>query len=516
MSSKALRVLVLEDRPEDVELILRALRRDGYTVDVKVVDTEADYRAALREDFDVVLSDYSLPQFNAPRALEILQEQQRDTPFLVITGSISEEVAVECMKRGAADYLLKDRLVRLGSAIEQALEIRNARRQHQEAEERLRITQHAVDHSPLAVLRSNLRGDITYANEAACRFTGFTIEELTSKHISDLDASRPADSWQQQLSEIRARGAMTYESTCRRKDGSTFPAEITVSYIEFAGQGRILYFISDITDRKKTIAVLVESEKMRTVAGLAAGMAHEINNPLAGVMQNAEVVLSRVSPEVPANRAAAEGAGTTMDTVYEYMKRRGIPEMLQSVRESGRRAADIVANMLQFSQARSGRHAPNRLDVLLERSLELARFEMSRIAAGQSASIKIIRDYDPELGPVSCNEAEMQQVFLNILKNATQALASMPNTVREPQLVLRTRASGRDAVIEIEDNGPGMPQEVIQRAFEPFFTTKPTGEGTGLGLFVCYFIVTENHHGSIRIRSEGQGTSVVMTLPRAS
>ncbi len=129
-----LRVLVLEDRVEDAELMLRSLREADYALDFARVDNEAEYLLLLKSNWDVILADYSMPQFNAPQALALLQERGLDIPFLVVTGTISEEIAVECMKRGAADYLLKDRLTRLGPAVRQALDARIVRQKQRQAE----------------------------------------------------------------------------------------------------------------------------------------------------------------------------------------------------------------------------------------------------------------------------------------------------------------------------------------------------------------------------------------------
>src|SRR5262249_25227928 len=148
--------------------------------------------------------------------------------------------------------------------------------------------------------------------------------------------------------------------------------EIAASYLEFAGRACLFYFVTDISQRKQAESLLLESEKMRTVAGLAAGMAHEINNPLAGVMQNAQVVLTRIDPESQANQAAAKDAGVTMPAVKQYMDRRGIPQMLQAVRESGQRAADIVHNMLSFSRTRESAGVGQQIEQLLDKTVELA------------------------------------------------------------------------------------------------------------------------------------------------
>jgi len=514
MAQRPLKVLVLEDRPEDLELILRTLRKAGFTPNHKRVESEAEYRVALKEEWDVILSDYTLPQFNAPQALAVLQQMGLDAPFLVITGSISEDVAVACMKQGAADYLLKDRLVRLGAAVEQALQIRQAERERKATENALRLTQYAVDHSPVAVLRTDLQGHLIYVNDAACRLLGYPREELLKLAISDIDPNSKASQWPASATELRENGAAAFESTQRRKDGTTVAVEIAASYLEFAGEACLFFFITDISQRKQAAALLLESEKMRTVAGLAAGMAHEINNPLAGVMQNAQVVLTRIAPGNAANQAAAKETGITMEAVKAYMDRRGIPEMLEAVRESGQRAADIVRNMLSFSRTRETIGVPQQIDQLLDKTVDLALSDYDLKKNLDFRKINVTREYQPDLPPVICQPAEIQQVILNLLRNAAYALSERDNPTNPPAITLRARMNGSSVKIEVEDNGPGMSEEVRQRAFEPFFTTKPTGEGTGLGLYVSYFIITENHSGTMKVESApGKGAKFVIGLP---
>jgi DNA-binding NtrC family response regulator len=141
---KTLQVLLVEDRPEDAELVLRELRRAGFDVDWKVVDTEVEYLNHLHEGLDLILSDYQMPLFNGLRALELLRERGLDVPFIIVSGSIGEDIAVAAMQRGAADYLLKDRLARLGLAVGHALEQGRARREHRQAEQEIQNQLHEL------------------------------------------------------------------------------------------------------------------------------------------------------------------------------------------------------------------------------------------------------------------------------------------------------------------------------------------------------------------------------------
>ena len=162
--SKPLRVLIVEDRISDTELVLYELRQAGYTLDWQVVETEADYLAALEEPWDIILSDFRMPQFDGIRALGLLNEKGLDIPFILVSGTIGEDQAVACIKQGAADYLLKDRLMRLGPAVQHAIETRQMRaeqrRAHQallESEERYRTL---IEASPDAIVLTDFQGKV--------------------------------------------------------------------------------------------------------------------------------------------------------------------------------------------------------------------------------------------------------------------------------------------------------------------------------------------------------------------
>ncbi len=188
--------------------------------------------------------------------------------------------------------------------------------------------------------------------------------------------------------------------------------------------------------------MMLRAEKMNTVAGMAAGMAHEINNPLAGMMQNAELALSRIHPEHPPNRQAAEEAGTTMDAVHAYMNLRGIPTMLEAVRASGERAAGIISNMLQFSRNNPAEHERHDLRHVLDQSIELAASDFDLKKHYDFKNIEIVREYAPDMPDIPCRATEIQQAILNLLKNAAQAMPGRGERNDPPKIIVRAH---RDA-----------------------------------------------------------------------
>lgn len=275
--------------------------------------------------------------------------------------------------------------------------------------------------------------------------------------------------------------------------------------------------MEDVTERVRIQEMMVQTEKMLSVGGLAAGMAHEINNPLASILQALQVIIRRLDPDMPANAKVAGEVGVDLHAVQAYIHKRGLNEFLEGIHEAGVRAARIVTNMLGFARKSGGDYGVCRLDELLDKTVELAGGDYDLKKQYDFRQIEIIRDYDPDLEPVQCQSMEIEQVFFNIIKNAAQALNEPgpegPSTQR-PCITLRTCRENGMAVAEIEDNGPGMPEEIRKRAFEPFYTTKTIGVGTGLGLSVAYFIVSQNHKGSITVDSTpGSGTKFRVLLP---
>lgn len=278
--------------------------------------------------------------------------------------------------------------------------------------------------------------------------------------------------------------------------------------------GRAVVVIEDITERTRIQEMMVQTEKMLSVGGLAAGMAHEINNPLASILQALQVLNRRLDPALPANAAAAKAVGIDLNAMRAYMRERELDNFLEGIRDAGQRAAKIVKNMLGFARKSGGDYAECDLAELLDRTVELAAGDYDLKKHFDFKKIEIVREYQPDLGMVECQSMEIEQVFFNIIKNAAQALKDMPKERSLPRITLRTRAEGNSAVVEIEDNGPGMPEEIRKRVFEPFYTTKSIGVGTGLGLSVAYFIVSENHKGNIVLDSlPGKGARFRIELP---
>lgn len=275
--------------------------------------------------------------------------------------------------------------------------------------------------------------------------------------------------------------------------------------------------VDDKTEQKKIEEMMIQNEKMLSVGGLAAGMAHEINNPLGAMVQNAQVVIQRLNSDNRANRRAAEKAGVDLNAIRSYMRERRIPDQLELIREAGKRAREIVNNMLSFARQSSAGRSSHDIGSLLDRTIELASSEFNLRENYDFKKIQIVKKYAPNLPVVPCEVGKIRQVLLNVLKNGAEAMCEKQKALGDdytPRFILRISSNEGSVRLQIEDNGPGMEPSVQARIFEPFYTTKPVGIGTGLGLSVSYFIITENHGGNMYVDSTvGKGTVITIELP---
>ena len=301
------------------------------------------------------------------------------------------------------------------------------------------------------------------------------------------------------------------ESVKKTADGNSRYFDILIYPLSTTEASGAVIHMDDVTNRIQLEEMMVRSEKMQSIGGLAAGLAHEINNPLAVILQNVQVLSRRLSPSLDKNQRTAQELGTTVETIAEYVKLRGCEKMIHSISDAGQRAAKIVENMQSFSRRGSSNFIPCSLTDLVERTIELAGSDHDMRKNFDFKKIRIIRKYSV-VPNVCCEASQIQQVILSLLKNAAQALSA---GTEDPQITIRLLSPEEGCVrLQVEDNGPGMSDDVVSRIFDPFYTTREVGQGTGLGLSVAYFIVTQNHRGSLRVQSEaGHGSQFDLLLP---
>jgi signal transduction histidine kinase len=384
--SRPLRLLLVEDSDDDAALVTHELRRGGYKPECLRVQTRDAFQSALARDWDIIISDHSLPGYSGLKALEDLRASGKDIPFILVSGTVGEAGAVAAMKAGAHDYVLKGDLSRL----------------------------------PVAVER-----------------------------------------------EVRET-AVRAEKTRMREQ-------------------------------------LVISERMASAGTLAAGVAHEINNPLAVAMTNLEFVSETLARVTAAAREPRERRVPVEE--WSGLARLGaIDEAVRDAREALGRMRDIVRDVKLFSRPQDDKTDSVDVHRIIESSLRMAHNEIRHRA-------RVVKDYQP-VPPVNANESRMGQVMLNLIVNAAQSM-SEGHADRNKLLVATRTAPDGSAIIEVSDTGTGIEKEHIDRIFDPFFTTKPHGIGTGLGLAICQRIVLEMG-GVIEVESEvGKGTRFRLLLKPA-
>ncbi len=495
MSRPALSVLIVEDNEDDATLLLRELGKNFELRHLRVDTAEAMRSALSTKSFEVVLSDYAMPEFDAMRALEVLRESGQDLPFIVVSGTIGEETAIAALKAGAHDFVVKGRTARLIPAIERECREAESRRKRRIAEQQLRDSElkyrRIVETTREGIWMIDERARTTYVNLRMAAMLGAAPEALIGRAFLDFVAS----DWQRVGSDYLERQhegpADQHDLKLRRGDGDEFwvtmsTAPITDEQGHYEGA---LAMVTDTTEQRKLQAQLMMSDRLASVGMLAAGVAHEINNPLAALAANVDLALGDLSElGVPATDS----------------KLQQLLAGLRDAQESARRLRQIVRDIKLFSAPEKEKRT--KLDVrdVLETTLRMASNEVRHRA-------KLVRDYEP-VPAVEANEARLGQVFLNLVVNSAQAIPEGQAAANEIRVVTKTDDKGR-VVVEVRDTGTGIEPEIMNRLFIPFFTTKQPGEGTGLGLSICHRTISALG-GHIEVESQpGKGSVFRVLLP---
>ena len=343
-----------------------------------------------------------------------------------------------------------------------------------------------VESASDAIVTLDANGRFTTVNHAAEIISGYRREELVGQWfapmLSDDELPKALGHFQKAL----AGETGLFETQFYRKDGEG--RTISVTYSTPQRDEEVLCLIRDVTDQKMLQEQLIQSEKMSAIGQLVSGVAHELNNPLAGISAFAQLLLAekRFPPD---QRTAAQ-------TIYS----------------EARRASRIVQNLLTFARQHKAEKVLTALNQVLDDTLELRAYEL------RVRGIDVRREYDESLPDTMADAHQLQQVFLNLITNAEQAMEQKEG--HHHRLTVRTRRAGDSIRIEVEDTGAGIPANLIERIFNPFFTTKPTGSGTGLGLSISLGIVRE-HEGKIWAENSPNGgarfvVEIPVTEPRTS
>lgn len=393
---------------------------------------------------------------------------------------------------------------------------------HEITEELLRETQgyiqSIINSMPSILIGVTPNGIITHWNTAAHQATGISYDRALGYPLDDI---APQLAIKKELIS-RAISLKTPQKRENRQQGHGSQAEYTdltiYPLISSEVEGAVIR-IDDVTLRVRLETMMIQNEKMNSLGELAAGVAHEINNPLGTILQSTQNIKRRVSSSLNKNLTTARELGIGLAELNAYLKSRDIFKFLDDIKDAGERATLIVKNMLEFSRADSRHFDQVDIKALLERSIDLALHSVKAKSADKK-ELKIRTQFPDNAPLVNCSAAEIQQVILNLLSNAYHAFHNKQKMNEEEQkegvLLIDINLSFSETTmkIEVSDNGPGMDLWTQKHIFDPFFTTKEVGQGTGLGLSVSYFIITEHHGGSIRVDSElNKGTLFTLEIP---
>jgi two-component system, cell cycle sensor histidine kinase and response regulator CckA len=503
LTEKPLQVLFIGDDRTDVDLCIRALEQDGFAVRVEVVETRGDFRTPLLSStYDVILADHSLMPSAGMEALEVLRQERRDVPLIIVTGTWDEEAAVGCIKAGATDCILKGELWRLPLAVRRAVEERALREERAWAEQALQASEQRYrmlfERNLAGVYSVALDGRMLDLNLACARMFGYVSREEAMRHTL-WDVTPSVAEMQKIITLVRKQKTLTDLEVClRRIDGTPVWVLGSASLVE-GEDGKpasIEGTLIDITERKRLEQRLRQSTKMEAVGRVAGGVAHDFNNLLTAILGYSDLLLEKLPASSQLSRYAAE------------------------VKNASERAFSLTRQLLAFSRQQVLAPQVLNLNVVVADMLKMLR----RLIGEE---IELVTHLEPQLWNVKADPGQIEQVILNLAMNSRDAMAKGGRlTLETSNIELRHGGdltileqpnvrAGNYVLLMISDTGCGMDGETQTRIFEPFFTTKGKDQSTGLGLSTAYGIVKQSK-GYISVRSDpGQGTMFRVYLPRA-
>lgn len=470
MENRLAKVLLVEDNPLDVRLLKEALV-DSKTADFDLVHVDRLEHALKRlgdGGIDLVLLDLSLPDSQGLATATKVREAFPNVPLVVLTGLDDEFMAVRALQEGAQDYVAKGQ-------ISNGLLVRSLRYAYERSRiltelEQRRLEIQAREENFRNVITTNLDAIVIVDQRGIVRFVNPAGEALFNRRADEF-VNKPFG-YPVPLGEVTE---IEISQGCARPS----VAEMRVVEIDWEGEEAYLASLRDVTEQKRIQERLRETSQLVAVGELAAGVAHELNNPLTAVLGFAQLVMKRELPD-------------------------GVAQDVEKIYSEAQRAAKIVHNLLSFAR----RHEPEKRCVnirdILDLTLNLRAYDLN------VNNIEVKTHYDPELPSLMADEHQLVQVFLNIVTNAEQAMRDIAGG---GALTVEARKVGDKVQVSFADDGPGIPAEYLSRVFDPFFTTKEVGKGTGLGLSMCYGMVRA-HDGEIWAESvEGEGSIIYIELP---
>jgi hypothetical protein len=499
-----IRILHLEDDPNDADLVLEALRCGGLSTRIERLCRKQDYAEALeRGGFDLILADNNLPGFDGLAALSMARAKRPEIPFIFVTGSMGEEVAVDAVRSGATDYVLKDRLARLPVSVRRALEESAERARRRQVEQALEHSEEkyraVVANMPGVLWAGDEEGNTTFVTPNAESVTGFTAEEIVRQgatfwfsRIHEDDLSRVRSAFE---SLFRGSGQFDIEYRLRRKDDAwIWIHDRGVATFEEGGRRYAYGLYTDVTERKRLEEQFLQAQRMEGLGRLAGGIAHDFNNLLTVISGYTERVLEELPAESP------------------------VRPHVEEILAAGKRAAALTRQLLAFSRRQVFKPVP----VDLNRILAGLHTMLERLVGDD---VELVTAGAPNLWSVNADAGQIEQVVVNLVVNGRDAMPRGGRITIETANVqldesyarshLQAKA-GPHVLLSVSDTGHGMSPEVRKHLFEPFFTTKEQGKGTGLGLSTVHGIVRQSG-GHVEVYSEpNMGSVFKVYLPASS
>ena len=488
--NKELTVLIIDDCEDDAILLAREISRAGYKVNFEYVSSLISLGKALESNrWDIIISDYSLPGFNGLSVLNMIKEKGYDIPFIMVSGTIGENLAVEIMKSGAHDYVMKDNLTRLVPAIKRELQEAEIRREKKLAEEALRKSEEKYRilfenaNEGILVIRKE---KIIFANPRFLKATGY-IEDISQKSFFEFihkdDREMVRNYHYKRLKGEKVPDNYTFRFYDR--EGNTRHVQLSCAMINWDGEAAVLVFLNDITEKKKWEEELLKIEKLESLGLLAGGIAHDFNNILTSVL--ASISIGRV--------------------MLENDEKAKLFDILANVEKASLRAKDLTYQLLTFAK---GGLPVKKTGIISDVIKESADFAL----IGTKSTCEFC--FPGDLWPVSIDEGQISQVIQNLVLNAEQSMnggtisISGENMLLDEKNIFNLKGGGY-VKISIKDQGCGIDEKYLQKIFDPYFTTKPGS--SGLGLTIAYSII-RNHSGHIVADSiADKGTTFTFFLP---
>lgn len=510
-----LKVLIVEDNPCDVELIHYFLESAGYNVTYQVVTLQSAFLEHILLDYDVIIADNELPRFSAVEAIQCLSSIQCKIPLIIVSGSIREELAVECLRLGASDYLLKDRLARLGSAVKRAIENARLLQQSKESDRQLRLREElyrtmveSVSDYAFASLDTN--GFITMWNSGAERIFGFESSEIIGRYFGILYSEVNEENGVplQQLKQTEKQERFQCQELRRKKDGSFFIARISMAPM-LTLDGDLLGFsmvARDVTDQVNYERERTKILEMEVAARLKADEARkeaELTNKLK------DEFIGNISHELRTPLGVIIGWG-------DLLKEKSLSEnesrdAIDIIQRNGQALLQIVDDLMDVSRIITGKNTIQAQKVDLESLVTDVMSSLSVMMAAKKATVNLQNELEKRV-TLFVDPHRMRQVFTNILNNALKFCKDIA------EVNIRLYLSGRRVRVEFKDNGIGISPEFMPYIFERFRQADGSKSrshgGLGIGLAVVKHFV-ELHGGRVLVESAGlnQGSCFTVEIP---